>query len=85
MNCLAPLATALQAVAAGLSDATNHYFLKANYYDHVEDNDNGDDPARWWLAVMWLNDETTRNLELGPDALQLMCCSTATTSPTGRG
>lgn len=68
MNCTAPLAAALQAVAAGLPDATNHYFLKANYYDHVDDSD---DPARWWLAVMWLNEETTRNLELGPDALQL--------------
>jgi hypothetical protein len=65
MNCPAPLASALQAVAAGLPDATNHYFLKANYYDHV------DDKARWWLAVIWLYEETTRNFELGPDVLQL--------------
>lgn len=71
MNCPAPLAAALQAVAAGLPDATNHYFLKANYYDHVEDTDDGDGPARWWLAVMWLNEETTRNLELRADELQL--------------
>lgn len=61
MNCPAPLATTLQAVAAGLPDAPNHCFLKANYYDHVEDSD--DDPARWWLAALWLNEETTRNLE----------------------
>ena len=66
MNCPAPLAAALQAVAAGLPDAANHYFLKANYYDHVDD-----DQARWWLAIMWLNEETTRNFELGSDELQL--------------
>ena len=66
MNCPAPLASALQAVAAGLPDATNHYFLKANYYDLVDD-----DEARCWLAAMWLNEETTRNLELGTDVLLL--------------
>lgn len=71
MNCPAPLAAALQVVAAGLPDATNHYFLKANYYDHVEDNDDCASPARWWLAVMWLNEETTRNFELGANELQL--------------
>nr|GFC67181.1 hypothetical protein [Tanacetum cinerariifolium] len=43
MNCPAPLAAALQAVAASLPDATNHYFLKANYYDHVEDFELGVD------------------------------------------
>jgi hypothetical protein len=53
MNCPALLASALQAVAAGLPDATNHYFLKANYYDHVED-----DCARWWLAAIWLDEES---------------------------
>ena len=38
INCPAPLDSALQAVAAGLLDATNHYFLKTNYYDHVADD-----------------------------------------------
>ena len=66
MNCPASLAAALQAVAAGLPNATNHYFLKANYYALVED-----DEAKCWLAAMWLNAETIRNLELGADELQL--------------
>lgn len=66
MNCPEPLAAALRQVAAGLPDATNHYFLKANYYDHI-----GGDEARWWLAAMWLNEETTRNFELGPDTVRL--------------
>ncbi len=65
MNCPEPLATALQAVAAGLPDAANHYFLKANYYDHLDG-----EQARWWLAVMWLNEETTQNFELGADELR---------------
>ncbi len=72
-------------MGAGLPDAMNHYFLKANYYDHVEDYEYGDEPARWWLAVMWLNEETTRNFELGTDELQLQACLTAVASPTGRG
>lgn len=65
MNCPETLASALHQVAAGLPDAANHYFLKANYYDHVGDG------ARWWLAAMWLNEETTRNFELGADELRL--------------
>ena len=66
MNCPASLASVLQAVATGLPDATNHYLLKANYYDQVVD-----DRERWWLAVMWLNEEITRNFELGKDKLQI--------------
>lgn len=66
MNCSASLATALRAVAAGLPDASNHYFLKASYYDHV-----GGDQTRWRLAAMWLHEDTTRHFELGDDALQL--------------
>ncbi len=66
MSCPAPLTSALQAVAAGLPNASNHYFLKANYYALVKD-----DEARCWLATMWLNAETTRSLELGADELQL--------------
>lgn len=65
MNCPESLASALQAVATGLPDAANHYFLKANYYDYL-----GDDQARCWLAIMWLNETTTRNLALGTDELQ---------------
>jgi hypothetical protein len=84
MNCPAPFAAALQAVAAGLPDATNHYFLKANYYDHVEDYEDGDEPARWWLAFMWLNEETSRSIELGTDSCNWRSCLTAVDLPIGR-
>jgi hypothetical protein len=66
MSCPTALASALQAVAAGLSDASNHHFLKANYYALVKE-----DEARCWLAAMWVNAETTHSLELGTDELQL--------------
>ena len=46
MNRPAPLAVELQAVAAGLPDATNHCFLKSNYYDLVNDDD-----AQWKLVI----------------------------------
>lgn len=65
MNCPTTLAAALQAVAAGLPNSANHYFLKANYYDHI-----GDDQMRCWLAAMWLNEATIRSFELGEDNLQ---------------
>jgi hypothetical protein len=66
-------------VAAGLPDADNNYFLKANYYGHVVG-----DGARWWLAAMWLNEETTKYFELGPMNCGLMCCSTGNAPTSGR-
>jgi hypothetical protein len=65
MNCPAP--PCVGAASGGRRpDAANHYFLKANYYHLVDEDD-----VRCWLTAIWHNEETTRNFELGTNELHI--------------
>ena len=60
------LASALQQVVDGLSDPDNHFTVSANYYDHLTPGRVGE---RWYIAQIWLNTDTTSNVELIDDGL----------------
>ena len=60
------LESALQQVVDGLSDPDNHFTVSANYYDHLTPGRVGE---RWYIAQIWLNSDTTSNLELTDDGL----------------
>lgn len=60
------LESALQQVVDGLSESDNHFTVSANYYDHLTPGRVGE---RWYIAQIWLNTDTTSNLELTDNGL----------------
>lgn len=57
----AELIWALQHVIDGLADPDGHFTVSANYYDHLTPGRIGE---RWYIAQIWLNADTTSNVEL---------------------
>lgn len=57
----------LQRVVTGLADPDNHYMISANYYDHIIPGQSKYD--RWFIAIMYLHQESAWNVELGSDEI----------------